>query len=380
VCELDSASCTGCTGSSDCAGYPDAPVCDAVTGGCRACALDAECASEVCDVDTGRCVAERDVIYASPGGSDTARCTHDQPCSVARAIVVAQADPAGPLVRLLPGTYSAPITISSGKASLVGSGALLRPTSAPPALSVRGTAVVEVRGLESDVPLDCRGTGNMFPVLTLRESIIRGTTIVEHAILHVFRSTLASSNFYSVTVFDDGILEADQSRFWGNPYTVHTLGRRIRVRITNSILEKGGLQLSEADSAVDRSEYYVSFSTFVLDRYQICLNPYDRHLVAVFENNIFYTPSGQVPNVINGNACTLTGNITFPQELSLGSTNLNQDPKFVNPQARDYRIQSGSPAVDAAVVSAGPALDHDFAGTPRPQGVRKDIGAFELQR
>src|SRR6187200_468187 len=56
VCNLDSASCTGCTASSDCDGYADAPVCDTVTGGCRACALDSECASEVRDIDIGRCV------------------------------------------------------------------------------------------------------------------------------------------------------------------------------------------------------------------------------------------------------------------------------------------------------------------------------------
>ena len=97
----------------------------------------------------------------------------------------------------------------------------------------------------------------------------------------------------------------------------------------------------------------------------------------IFENNIFFASSAQVQNVISGFYCTLAGNIVYPQDPDLGGTNIEQDPKFVNLQGKDYRLQPGSPAVDAAVPSSGPGLDHDFAGAPRPQGARKDIGAFE---
>lgn len=51
------------------------------------------------------------------------------------------------------------------------------------------------------------------------------------------------------------------------------------------------------------------------------------------------------------------------------------DPKFVNPGAADFRLQSGSPAIDK-----GMTLSHvtkDFAGVIRPQGPAYDIGAFE---
>jgi hypothetical protein len=96
-------------------------------------------------------------------------------------------------------------------------------------------------------------------------------------------------------------------------------------------------------------------------------------------NNIFFASSAQVQSVISGFHCTTADNITHPQELDLGGANIDQDPKFVNAQGKDYRLQPGSPAVDAAVPSSGPGVDHDFAGTPRPQGARKDIGAFELR-
>lgn len=54
--------------------------------------------------------------------------------------------------------------------------------------------------------------------------------------------------------------------------------------------------------------------------------------------------------------------------------NLSGDPKYRNHPARDLRVESGSPAIDAA----DPALAvPDFFGIPRPVGAGSDIGAFE---
>ncbi|MGN6109331.1 MAG: choice-of-anchor Q domain-containing protein [Kofleriaceae bacterium] len=52
---------------------------------------------------------------------------------------------------------------------------------------------------------------------------------------------------------------------------------------------------------------------------------------------------------------------------------MNVDPRFVNPSARDYHLEVGSPARDA--VDSGPPLD--FEGDPRPRGARFDLGADE---
>jgi hypothetical protein len=156
----------------------------------------------------------------------------------------------------------------------------------------------------------------------------------------------------------------------------------MRVRITNSIFERVSLEMSSTDDAPSRNEYYVSFNTFLFDdqaQIQKCATASGHAPIALFENNIFFASSAQVQSVISGFNCTLVGNITHPQDPDLGGTNIDQDPRFVDPQGKDYRLQPGSPAVDAAVPSSGPGLDHDFVGTPRPQGVRKDIGAFELR-
>lgn len=381
ICDEDSASCTGCTASSDCSDRADAPVCDIASGGCRACVTDAECASEVCDIETGRCVAESAVIYASTIGTDTAGCTRQRPCSVNRAIATATADPSSSLVRLLPGTYSTPLVFTSGFVSVIGTGVSLR---AIEAVDVRESAVVEIRGLEIYGYVSSRGTGSLFPSLTVRGSAIRGgyTAMVSHGTLRLLRSSVDPAAA-PVVVFDDGALEADRTRFEGitSGGYIAARARRMRVRITNSIFERTVLVLDNEDDAPDRSEYHVSFSTFLFDdpaHIQRCTSPGSHPRSAILENNIFYGANSQVQSVISDFHCTLAGNITHPQEFDLGSTNLDVDPRFVDPAARDYRLQPGSPAVDAAVPSSGPGIDHDFAGTPRPQGARRDIGAFEL--
>lgn len=72
------------------------------------------------------------------------------------------------------------------------------------------------------------------------------------------------------------------------------------------------------------------------------------------------------------------GNIPSDERLTRGLTFVNQnnniaDPRFVG--ASDYRLQSGSPAIDAALNPYTQPDDYNFI--PRPQGVASDIGAFE---
>ena len=107
---------------------------------------------------------------------------------------------------------------------------------------------------------------------------------------------------------------------------------------------------------------------------------------AMVENNIFY-------NVGDGARC-LYADGTSPQGLVMdyncvyrsdgkapkGSASphdlWNLDPRFVNPSAGDFHVQSGSLCIDAGTLLAQVTSDMD--GTSRPQGSTHDIGAYEF--
>ncbi len=58
-----------------------------------------------------------------------------------------------------------------------------------------------------------------------------------------------------------------------------------------------------------------------------------------------------------------------------GSNAIFGDPLFQSAAAHDFRLLTGSPAIDAAATTHVPA--EDFDGTARPKGAGYDVGAFE---
>ena len=58
-----------------------------------------------------------------------------------------------------------------------------------------------------------------------------------------------------------------------------------------------------------------------------------------------------------------------------GEGNIAGDPMFVAPDTDDFRLQPGSPCIDAGAAENAPSTD--ILGTTRPQGAGVDIGAYE---
>ncbi len=65
--------CVECVEAVDCP--TSEPTCDATSHECRTCAIDTDCASELCDVQTGICVPEATILYAAPNGTAVASCS-----------------------------------------------------------------------------------------------------------------------------------------------------------------------------------------------------------------------------------------------------------------------------------------------------------------
>jgi hypothetical protein len=94
-----------------------------------------------------------------------------------------------------------------------------------------------------------------------------------------------------------------------------------------------------------------------------------------------------IPVVATNNIFYGRGTISSQAATILSHNLVSTDPKFVNPAGFDYRLQSGSPAIDAGVGPGGgygqsltPVYQyvHPTCGQPRLiGGLRIDIGAFE---
>lgn len=53
------------------------------------------------------------------------------------------------------------------------------------------------------------------------------------------------------------------------------------------------------------------------------------------------------------------------------------DAKFINPAAKDFRLQSASPAIDASAAGSVPLYNYDLGGGLTATGLRADLGAYE---
>jgi hypothetical protein len=145
--------------------------------------------------------------------------------------------------------------------------------------------------------------------------------------------------------------------------------------ISNSIFRGQGV-----GGAVAYDQYAtassISFSTF----YNTVVKCQDGPLVFDFSNNLFLNESSGAPtNTVTGNQCRHSYDMITPQATAPAGTNnvLGANPLFVNAAAGDFHLMALSPAIDAADSAATEATDFD--GTARPQGAKRDVGAFEYK-
>jgi hypothetical protein len=83
-----------------------------------------------------------------------------------------------------------------------------------------------------------------------------------------------------------------------------------------------------------------------------------RHLV---RNNIFYPPGENL--------------VSSEENAYQAIDNQQVDPRFVDADSFDFRLEAASSAIDAGVADRAPQTD--FEGKPRRQGGQVDIGAYE---
>jgi hypothetical protein len=344
---------------------------------CRKCAADSECASDVCDLDGGTCTSSDLVLYASPTGSASSACAQSTPCTFDHAIALA--DATRYVIRLTPGTYNGNEVITGKQVIIDGTGSNL--TGAPvnaDAIDVKTGSTVTVIGLEltaltGTAAVDCDG----------------GTVTLTRVTINSLQAGLVANPSTNCTATVDRSLLKNQSAT--QPVVLATTN--VILHILRSTIDGGdGVQLltssaiaqiensvfrnqTGADGALNGSGHFtVSFTTFV-DAPLKCTST----TVATVSDSILVTTTQDAVSG-TGASCIVNDSILLPQTGAVAGSNdhPNVDPLFKDKANGDFSLQSASPAIDAAPANATvPAVD--FAGTPRPQGPRADLGAFEYK-
>jgi hypothetical protein len=108
----------------------------------------------------------------------------------------------------------------------------------------------------------------------------------------------------------------------------------------------------------------------------------DKNQTARFYNNTIFGNkgnciwnNGNAPAISKNNICWQNTSNTIRGDGGTSSYNLFTDPKFVNAAAKDFRLQSSSPAINAG--TSFPEVTHDFDCNKRPAGGAYDIGVYE---
>jgi hypothetical protein len=394
VCEMPGLPCTGCSGDGDCSTlYPQTPHCETGSGacvGCRddldcteagkpicgndlichPCISDADCDSTVCDEPNGACIDADDVIYVDVEAA-SGDCSQKDPCpTIMEGVAILSGSKVW--MKIAPGIYPERVVIDGPTAILIAAGVELAPTTAGPALTIRGTANVTVEGMtvrgatgagstgdgvrcelgDTDSPtcrlvgiqvLECRGQGieantaSLSVERSLIQSNVSGGIAITGSDFSIVNSVIAQNGGASA---GGGVI------VFGNPLSGNADFQ------FNTVTENVG-PTGQAATGL------------------LCLG------VTVpigFKNSIvFGNQTTGTGTQVSGDNCTWTYSNIGPQTPG-GTTNISAPPQFA--AIGDYHLGASSPCIDQAEPDNVQTDDIDGRNT-RPTGDGLDIGADE---
>lgn len=413
--------CVECLASDQCNAAPR-PVCDPETYACRGCEAHDECASGVCERDTGRCAAAASLVYVDfASGSDGTGCGDAPGAAACQTLsgnggALAKIQNDRRTISMAPGPHRELAQISGLELSIVGVGAELSPpnlTQGSP-LRVENDADVHLDGLAlggglsltEGVGLSCDGS-----TVSLREVTIAGNdatglratgcalSLVDTAVrdngtvgidvtlgtLTVDTSTIADNGFHGLLADGaqvivrrtliagnaaGGVLLDDSSFVFENDVVVHNGNQQ-----SNPSRPVGAFAVQNSSSLTPQTLAHNTFAdnaapVIVSSAGLVCgaVDPVTGTGNIVRDNDL---PGGDDPQVVGD--CELEYS-NVGGGLA-GTGNIDEPPTFVAADARDYHLAAGSAGIDDGDPATPVANDLD--GDSRPQGARPDIGADE---
>lgn len=194
------------------------------------------------------------------------------------------------------------------------------------------------------------------------------------------RNFLPCSCFNYQAVTDGNGIIIDDSRNTQNdsPYGVYS-GRTL---VVNNIVNDNwgrGIHVFESDNVdiINNTSYSNSYHPEILDGEITAINASNVRAYNNIMNPFQYRKANTVANATN---------VIFDYNLVFGGYGLegpkrnnitNANPRFVNANAQNFKLQDSSPAIDKGRLASSPK--DDLEKSTRPKGAGVDIGAYELR-
>jgi len=170
-----------------------------------------------------------------------------------------------------------------------------------------------------------------------------------------------SNNIVRNNVIHDGRAGASGQRHWGIIIANGSQNTKVYNNLIYGIPNQGGSSTGIFAYVGTQPEIY---NNTVVQNGGVGIAVTQSTSGALVRNNISFGNGGS--NYENFGSGTIVSNNLFD----------GTNPMFVDSNARNFRLQSGSPGVDAGTAIA--LVTTDLSGASRPQGRSYDIGAFEL--
>lgn len=361
-CAADNRTCVECIKDSQCPA--ERSLCNPTTNTCGACVADSDCASQVCDVASGTCEEDANIIYVSGGATVNNDCTQAAPCTFDRAAILV--DESRPTIRILPGVVNGHASFTKTAAvQIVGTGATLSVETMPgdgvtaialtsgTTMNIRGLHVVDLNALGA---ITCAGgAGN---TLNITDADIEG--LINNSCDGEFSHLQASTIVHTLRT-----LRMTFAKISGS-LILRGMGTATSLTVENAMLNSVAIG---GTGALDAVISYASIANGVRSSPEVPAG-------VSFVDDVITKAGAGGDAIVCTSPCSLSFRsvLAFPQATPLGGNVMVSDPKFVAPPG-DLHLQADSPAIDASTGSP-PLFDLD--NNPRPSGARADLGAYEF--
>jgi hypothetical protein len=365
-----------CTKEADCGA--EGQVCKA--NQCVPCGAHSDCASAVCDLygdlgGSGRCVPASNIIYVdstdpegqscplATGSSELPWCSMDaalgQLMREPGKIISLHGSPTSYLVPVI-GAELGPLVIVGPARFTAGAAAVLGASTGDSLLQVGSGASAVLDGVLITAP---------------------GITASPGAKVTIRQSTL--DNLQHGALFDNSTVTLDRDLI------VHsTLGLAFdasTVSITNTIIAGNSAAPSTNLIEMNGGSGIFQFNTVahnVLGSSSALVLNCTGGTGFLVKNSIF-AQNGAAEQLAKG--CQAVANSLILGKLDPAAAQIKQEPVFESPEQLDLRLKPSDPTnaqylfdrANQVNPAAEKNIDHDYYGTPRPQGSGYDIGAFE---